>query len=72
MKQFYSVLAGFLMAPLVGCENSAVAQSGALDRTSLPIQPPVATPVTELDARNVTPPPTLLRHPRAPPMWSSY
>ena len=57
MKKFYSVLAGCLMIPLVGCENSAVAQSGALDRTSLPIQPPVAAPVTELDARNVTPPP---------------
>ena len=56
MKKLYSVLAGCLMIPLVGCENSAVAQSGELDRTSLPIQPPVSTPVTELDARNVTPP----------------
>ena len=28
-----------------------------LDRSSLPIQPPVAEPITELDARNVTAPP---------------
>ena len=40
-----------------GCEGSAIAQGDALDRTSLPIQPPVSAPVTELDARNVTPPP---------------
>ncbi|RZO69697.1 MAG: arylsulfatase, partial [Halieaceae bacterium] len=42
---------------MMGCEGSAIAQGDALDRTSLPIQPPVAAPITELDARNVTPPP---------------
>ena len=45
------------LALMMGCEGSAIAQGDALDRTSLPIQPPVAAPITELDARNVTAPP---------------
>ena len=45
------------LALMMGCEGSATAQGDALDRTSLPIQPPVAAPITELDARNVTAPP---------------
>ena len=49
-------LSGFV-GLMMGCEGSAIAQGDALDRTSLPIQPPVSAPVTELDARNVTPPP---------------
>jgi len=51
-----------VLAPVVGglaVSLSLVGHLAAqdLDRTSLPIQPPVAEPITELDARNVTAPP---------------
>ena len=42
-----------LMATCLGLAGTAQ----ALDRSSLPIQPPKAEPITELDARNVTAPP---------------
>jgi arylsulfatase len=54
-KLFASAISG-LLAMTLGCEGSAVAQGDALDRSSLPIQPPGAAPITELDARNVTAP----------------
>ena len=54
-KLFVSAI-GALLAATLGCEGSAVAQGDALDRSSLPIQPPAAAPITELDARNVTAP----------------
>ena len=57
MKKLGLLTLSGVLALMMGCDGSAVAQSDALDRTSLPIQPPVAAPVTELDARNVTPPP---------------
>ena len=46
-----------LLVMIIGCEGRAVAQVDTLDRSSLPIQPPPADPITELDARNVTAPP---------------
>jgi hypothetical protein len=57
MKKLGLLTLSGVLALMMGCEGSAIAQGDALDRTSLPIQPPVAAPVTELDARNVTPPP---------------
>ncbi len=57
MKNLLFAASAGVLALVMGCEGSAIAQGDALDRTSLPIQPPVAAPVTELDARNVTPPP---------------
>ena len=42
-----------LMATCLGLAGTAQ----ALDRSSLPMQPPKAEPITELDARNVTAPP---------------
>ena len=57
MKKFGLLALSVALTLMMGCEGSAIAQGDALDRTSLPIQPPVAAPVTELDARNVTPPP---------------
>ena len=57
MKKFGLLALSVVLTLMMGCEGSAIAQGDALDRTSLPIQPPVAAPVTELDARNVTPPP---------------
>ena len=51
-----------VLAPVVGGFAVSLSLAGHLaaqdlDRTSLPIQPPVAEPITELDARNVTAPP---------------
>ena len=51
-----------VLAPVVGGLAVSLGLVGHLaaqdlDRTSLPIQPPVAEPITELDARNVTAPP---------------
>ena len=46
-----------LLAMTISCDWGAVAQDDTLDRSSLPIQPPLADPITELDARNVTAPP---------------
>jgi arylsulfatase len=57
MKNLFFAATASVLALMMGCEGSAIAQDDALDRASLPIQPPVAAPVTELDARNVTPPP---------------
>ena len=57
MKNLAFLTLSGVLALMMGCEGNAIAQGDALDRTSLPIQPPVAAPVTELDARNVTPPP---------------
>mgnify|MGYP001265966893 FL=1 len=57
MKKLALLTLSGVLALMMGCEGSAIAQGDALDRTSLPIQPPVAAPITELDARNVTPPP---------------
>ena len=57
MKKLGLLTLSGVLALMMGCEGSAIAQGDALDRTSLPIQPPVSEPVTELDARNVTPPP---------------
>ncbi|SFO85952.1 arylsulfatase [Mesorhizobium sp. NFR06] len=52
-------LALLLTASSVGLllPSSAMAQDAALDRTVLPIAQPQVPPVTELDARNATPPP---------------
>ncbi len=50
----FSLTLGFLIA---GVTASAVAQTGQLDRTVLPIPEPVYPPITELDARNVEAPP---------------
>ena len=57
MKKLGLLTLSGVLGLMMGCEGSAIAQGDALDRTSLPIQPPVSAPVTELDARNVTPPP---------------
>lgn len=57
MKKLGLLTLSVVLTLMVGCEGSAIAQGNALDRTSLPIQPPVAAPITELDARNVTAPP---------------
>ena len=66
-KLFVSAIGG-LLAMSLGCEGSAVAQGDALDRSSLPIQPPEAAPITELDARNVTaPPPFNIKPPEGAP-----
>ena len=51
-----------VLAPVVGGFAVSLSLAGNLaaqdlDRTSLPIQPPAAEPITELDARNVTAPP---------------
>ena len=56
MKKLGLLTLSGVLGLMMGCEGSAIAQGDALDRTSLPIQPPVSAPVTELDARNVTPP----------------
>lgn len=49
-------LVGCVFALAVGADRAA-ARDEAVDRTSLPIQPPKADPIVELDARNVTAPP---------------
>ena len=46
-------LAGLILMVI---SSAALARDG-LDRTSLPIEPPDYPPITELDARNATPPP---------------
>jgi hypothetical protein len=46
MKKLGLLTLSGVLALMMGCDGSAVAQSDALDRTSLPIQPPVAAPVT--------------------------
>jgi len=56
MNKLFASAIGGLLTMTLGCEGSAVAQGDALDRSSLPIQPPEAAPITELDARNVTAP----------------
>lgn len=54
-RQMRTTLA-FNVALLTACAGSVSAQE-SLDRTILPITPPKAPTYTELDARNVTPPP---------------
>ena len=54
MRELSQVTA-FLLTMATGLGLAGTAQ--ALDRSSLPIQPPEAEPITELDARNVTAPP---------------
>lgn len=56
MKRSFLMIAGCVLAMPIWYEKIAVGQNDTLDRTSLPIQPPKAAPITELDARNVTPP----------------
>ncbi|BDG02354.1 arylsulfatase [Anaeromyxobacter oryzae] len=46
-----------LAAPAAPAAQATPAPAGTLDRTVLPIPEPVRPPITELDARNVTPPP---------------
>jgi len=41
----------------LGTPSQAGAQEAPIDRSELPVRQPVYPPVTELDARNVTPPP---------------
>ena len=68
MNKLFVAAIGGLLAMSLGCEGSAVAQGDALDRSSLPIQPPEAAPITELDARNVTaPPPFNIKPPEGAP-----
>ena len=67
MKNLLFAASAGVLALMMGCEGSAIAQGDALDRTSLPIQPPVSAPVTELDARNVTPPPFNIAPPEGAP-----
>ena len=57
MKNIAIIGLAALLAMMIGCDGSAVAQDDTPDRSSLPIQPPLADPITELDARNVTAPP---------------
>ena len=56
-KKFMPALLSCVFAFTLGNESNVSAQEAVLDRTSLPIQPPQSEPITELDARNVTPPP---------------
>lgn len=67
MKKLGLLTLSGVLGLMMGCEGSAIAQGDALDRTSLPIQPPVSAPVTELDARNVTPPPFNITPPEGAP-----
>ena len=46
MKNVLFAASASVLALMMGCEGSAIAQGDALDRTSLPIQPPVSAPVT--------------------------
>ena len=57
MKKFAPFLITCSFAAVIGNATNVSAQEAVLDRTSLPIQPPQSEPITELDARNVTPPP---------------
>ena len=57
MKKFAPFLITCSFAAVIGTATNVSAQEAVLDRTSLPIQPPQSEPITELDARNVTPPP---------------
>ena len=57
MKKFAPFLITCSFAAVIGNATNVSAQEATLDRTSLPIQPPQSEPITELDARNVTPPP---------------
>jgi len=57
MKRFVPSLITCCFAFAIGNATNVSAQEATLDRTSLPIQPPQSEPITELDARNVTPPP---------------
>ena len=59
------VLAALAGTVLLGCSNGptstatgGAAGAGQMDRTVLPIQPPTYPPITEMDARNATKPPT--------------
>ena len=48
--------------------SSAPPDAGELDRTVLPIQPPEAPPITEMDARNAeAPPPFQIKPPEGAP-----
>jgi hypothetical protein len=49
---------GIGLLALSGGPSQLIAQEVPIDRTVLPIRQPVYPPVTELDARNVTPPPS--------------
>jgi len=59
---FFIVMAGCTEAPTpeatVGVESAAMpaTSAGGIDRSVLPIQPPVRAPITEMDARNATKP----------------
>src|SRR5580765_4535877 len=55
MAVFFSIVAGCDKSPTGTSQPAGLA--GGLDRTVLPIQEPAYAPVTELDARKVTPPP---------------
>ena len=57
MKRFAPSLITCCFAFAIGNATNVSAQEATLDRTSLPIQPFQSEPITELDARNVTPPP---------------
>ena len=57
MKKYVPALMTCALAFAIGNATNVSAQEAVLDRTSLPIQPPQSEPITELDARNVTPPP---------------
>jgi len=57
MKRFVPSLITCCFAFAIGNATNVSAQEATLDRTSLPIQPFQSEPITELDARNVTPPP---------------
>jgi hypothetical protein len=60
---FLITMAGCTEAPTpeatVGVDSAAMpaVSTGGIDRSSLPIQPPVRAPITEMDARNVANPP---------------
>jgi hypothetical protein len=67
-SNFYSIMKAkhlsllVLLGVLVSCSNpgeqqkSSISGTETLDRTVLPIQPPAADPITEMDARNATKP----------------
>lgn len=56
------ILIILLISGLMSCDNSSnkskpdVASGYTMDRTILPIHPPIVAPITEMDARNATKP----------------
>jgi len=60
MRKFASTLIPISLGLLAsfGSASQILAQDVPIDRSVLPIPQPVYPPVTELDARNVTPPPS--------------